>query len=49
MAPKNKPNAFLFFMIEWKKKQEKRGIFYESIKEVQQNPECSAAWNVSFE
>ena len=49
MAPKNKPNAFLFFMIDWKKQKEKKGKYYPNgIKDVQQDAECNFAWKVSL-
>ncbi|KAF7410169.1 hypothetical protein HZH68_004550 [Vespula germanica] len=37
-------NAFYYFMLEWKKRNEKNGYFYANLMEVQHDPECSAAW-----
>ena len=47
--PKNKPNAFLYFMLEWQKKEMKKGRkFPNGLKDVQSDPECNALWKASF-
>ncbi|XP_043491498.1 protein maelstrom-like [Polistes fuscatus] len=39
-----KRNAFYYFMLDWRNKAEKSGVFFTSLKEVQNSPECSEAW-----
>ncbi|XP_014204532.1 protein maelstrom homolog [Copidosoma floridanum] len=42
---KNKPNAFLAFMIEWKKNQERKGrTFPNGLKDIQMDPDCNKEW-----
>ncbi|XP_014607731.1 PREDICTED: protein maelstrom-like [Polistes canadensis] len=41
---RKKRNAFFYFMLDWRKKVEKCGMFFASLKEVQNSPECSEAW-----
>lgn len=41
-------NAFYYFMLEWKKRQEKEGHVFASFKEVQNDPICNATWKVKF-
>lgn len=39
-----KHNAFFYFMLDWRKEAEQYGVFFTSLKEVQNSPECSEAW-----
>ncbi|KAJ8681340.1 hypothetical protein QAD02_017127 [Eretmocerus hayati] len=42
---KNKPNAFLFFMLDWKETEERKGRkFPNGLKDVQSDPVCNELW-----
>ena len=46
---KNKPNAFYFFMLDWKQQEEKKGRkFVNGLRDVQVDPQCSIAWKVTL-
>lgn len=45
--PKNKPNAFLVFCQEWRKKEEKNKRSFTVVEAIS-NPECNKAWRVSI-
>jgi hypothetical protein len=50
MPKKSKPNGFMFFMLEWKLKEERKGrTFPNGLKDVQSDPKCNYAWRVSNE
>lgn len=49
MPPKNnKKNAFYYFMLDFKKREESKGVnFPEGLKAIMNNPQCSKEWKVS--
>ena len=45
MPKKQKPNGFLLFMMDYRRREERKGrIFKGGIQEVQADPECNKEW-----
>ncbi|XP_058805009.1 protein maelstrom homolog [Phymastichus coffea] len=41
---RNKQNAFYYFMLDWRKQEEKKGCVFNNMKEVQSDPKLNQAW-----